>query len=71
MNLSLKSIRFILEALDHYERDHDRRLADNTLSEDEISDLTNDRQLLVAIKKDFETYRDHLIQDRQHVSAEA
>ena len=70
MKLSLKAVRFVIEALDNYQKDHDQRLADKTLSEDDISDLTNDRHYLDAIKKDFEKYRDQLGQDRENVSAD-
>ncbi len=70
MKLSLKAIRFVIEALENYQKDHDRRLTDDELSEDDISDLTNDRHYLNAIKQDFETYRDQLVNDRQNVSAD-
>ena len=46
-----------------------RRLADDGLSEDDISDLTNDRLYLEAIKRDFETYRDQMVRDRENVGA--
>ena len=68
MKLSLKAVRFVIDALENYQKDHDRRLADDSLSEDEISDLTNDRHYLDAIMKDFETYRDQLVQNRENVS---
>lgn len=71
MKLSLKAVRFVIEALESYQKDHDRRLATDGLSEDDISDLTNDRHYLDAIKKDFETYRDQLARDRENVSADA
>ena len=70
MNLSLKAVRFVIEALENYEKDHDRRLAIDGLSEDDISDLSNDRHYLNAIKKYFETYRDQLILNRENVSAD-
>ena len=70
MKLSLKALRFVIEALDNYRKDHDRRLADDNLSEDDISDLANDVLYLEAIKKDFEAYRDKLDQNRENVSAE-
>ena len=70
MKLSLKAIRFVIDALENYQNDHDRRLAENQLSEDEISDLTNDRHYLNAIKKDFETYRDQLAQEREKINAD-
>ena len=71
MKLSLKAVRFVIEALEIYQKDHERRLTDDGLSEDDISDLTNDRHYLDAIKKDFETYRDQLVHDRENVSADA
>lgn len=70
MKLSLKAVRFVIEALENYQKDHDRRLADEELSEDAVSDLTNDRLYLEAIKKDFEAYRDQLAQHRESVSVD-
>ena len=70
MKLSLKAVRFVIEALENYQKDHDRRLGDDDLSEDAVSDLTNDRLYLEAIKKDFEAYRDHLVHHRESVSVD-
>jgi hypothetical protein len=70
MKLSLKAVRFVIEALENQRKDYDRRLADDGLSEDDISDLTNDRHYLDAIKKDFETYRDELVRNRDNVNAD-
>lgn len=70
MKLSLKALRFVIEALENFQKDHDRRLADDDLSEDEISDLTNDRHYLDVIRKEFEAYRDQLAQNRENVSAD-
>ena len=50
MNLSPKAIRFIIEALEHYQTSHEERLRDERLTEDEVADLTNDYQYLEAIK---------------------
>ena len=41
MNLSPKAIRFIIEALEHYQTSHEERLRDERLTEGEIADLTN------------------------------
>jgi hypothetical protein len=71
MKLSLKAIRFVIEALEHYQQSHDDRLTQLGLSEDDISDLANDRQYLEAIKKDFEEYRDELVGQRESVKADA
>jgi hypothetical protein len=62
MKLSLKATRFVLEALEHYQQYHDQRLKQEGLAEDDISDLSNDRQYLEAIKQDLENYRDELMQ---------
>jgi len=70
MKLSLKAIRFVIEALDHYQEYHDERLRRSALSEDEASDLLNDRQFLAAIKQDFEVYRNELTRQRQGVKAD-
>lgn len=71
MKLSLKAVRFVIDALETQQKDYDRRLADNALSEDEIADLTNDRHYLDAIKMSFHAYRDQLVQERENVSAHA
>ncbi len=71
MKLSLKAVRFVIEALQHYQNFHDQQLAEPGLSEDDISDLMNDRQYLEAIIKDFEKYRDELSGRRDNVRTEA
>jgi len=71
MKLSLKAIRFVIEALEHYQENHARRLAQGGLSEDDISDLVNDRHYLEAIQKDFEKYREELLEQREIVKADA
>jgi hypothetical protein len=71
MRLSLKAIRFVIEALEHYQQFHDDKLSQPGLSEDHASDLANDRDYLEAIKKDFEKYRDELAGQRANVNADA
>jgi hypothetical protein len=61
MDLSLKAVRFVIEALEHHIAEHDRRLAANGLSDDEAADLANDKRYLEEIVKDFEKYRDELV----------
>ena len=56
MNLSPKAIRFIIEALEHYQTSHEERLHDKRLTEDEIADLTNDYQYLEVMKTDLKKY---------------
>ena len=44
MNLSPKAIRFIIEALEHYQTSQEERLRNERLTENEVVDLTNDYQ---------------------------
>jgi hypothetical protein len=57
MELSAKAIRFVIEALDHFEKYHDERLRSVELSADEAADLENDRLFLKAILAEFEKHR--------------
>ncbi len=68
MNLSLKATRFLIEALDHYRQYHDQQLQQKGLSEDEISDLENDRLYLDAIKQELEEHREALTQPCQRAT---
>ena len=61
MNLSPKALRFIIEALEHYQTSHEERLCDGSLTEDEVADLTNDYQYLEAIKTDLKKYHGELL----------
>ena len=65
MKLSPKAVRFVIEALDHYQKYHDHRLGEEGLPEDDVSDLVNDRQYLEEIKQEFERYRDELSTSRK------
>jgi hypothetical protein len=65
MKLSLRATRIVLEALEHYQQNHDDQLRQESLSEEEISDLSNDREYLQAIKQDFEKYRDELMEQKK------
>ena len=71
MKLSLKATRFIIEALSHYLEHHDHRLNQEGLSEEETSNLMNDRQYLEAIKHDFERHQAELPRERGSVRADA
>jgi hypothetical protein len=61
MNLSLKATRFVIEALEHYQKYHDERLQHTGLSEEDAADLVNDRQYLETIKQEFRDYHDALL----------
>jgi hypothetical protein len=69
MKLSLKATRFVIEALEHFQRYHDEQLRRKPQSEEEISDLMNDREYLKGIQQDFEKYRDELMGQREGVEA--
>ena len=64
MKLSPKATRFVIEALDHYQKHHDQRLEQEDLSEDEAGDLVNDRHYLEIIKQEFEKYQQELLQQQ-------
>jgi hypothetical protein len=61
MQLSPKAIRFLIEALEHYQTHHEERLQDEHVTEEEASDLTNDHQYLEALKTDLKQYYDGLM----------
>jgi len=61
MQLSPKAIRFIIEALEHYQTYHEERLRDEHVTEEEAADLTNDHQYLEALKTDLKQYHDGLM----------
>jgi hypothetical protein len=70
MKLSPKAIRFVIEALDHYQKYHDQRLQQEELAEDDAADLINDRQYIEVVKQDFAKYHDELVQQRQSIKAD-
>ena len=61
MELSPKAIRFLIEALKHYEQDYDRRLEEEDLSDDEMADLANDRRYLLALEQDLTIRQENLV----------
>jgi hypothetical protein len=48
MQLSPKAIRFIIEALEHYQTYHEERLRDENLTEEGPAEPVNDRQYLIG-----------------------
>jgi hypothetical protein len=61
MQLSPKAIRFLIEALEHYQTHHEERLRDEHVTEEEAADLTNDHQYLEALKINLKQYHDGLM----------
>ena len=70
MKLSLKAIRFVIHALEYYQKFHDDQLNLTGLSDNAAADLANDRQYLEQIKKDFEKYQDELGRRRENANAD-
>jgi hypothetical protein len=70
MKLSLKATRFVIEALEHYQKYHDERLRQEGLPEDDASDLANDRQYLEEIKQELQEYHDALMRNPESVHSE-
>jgi hypothetical protein len=63
MQLSPKAIRFLIEAIEHYQASHEERLQEECLTEEEAADLTNDYQYLEAIKTDLKKYHAELMSE--------
>ncbi len=61
MQLSPKAIRFVIEALEHYQTHHEERLRDEHATEEEVADLTHDHQYLEALKTTLKQYHDGLM----------
>ena len=62
MQLSPKAIRFIIEAVEHYQTSHhEERLRDEHLTEEDAAGLTNDHQYLEALKTGLRRYHDELM----------
>jgi hypothetical protein len=57
--------------LDHYVKYQDQQLAAPGLSDDDASDLENDRLDLETIKKDFEKCRDEFAERRGSATTDA
>ena len=64
MDLSPKAIRFLIEALKQYEQDYARRLEEEDLSDDEMADLANDRQYLLALEQDLKSRHENLVEGK-------
>lgn len=54
MELSAKATRYVIDALEHYERHYVNLLQNEELTEDEISDLVNDKQYLSTIRQSLQ-----------------
>jgi hypothetical protein len=61
MDLSPKAIRYLLDALQHYRGCLDRRLEEDSLSDDDLADLANDQQYLAALAQDLQTKHEDLL----------
>lgn len=61
IQLSPKAIRCIIEALTYYQTVQEKRLRDGGVTEEEVSDLTNDQHFFEAIKTDLHKYHEELV----------
>ena len=62
----------MIEALDHYVKYHDKQLATGRGYPTTTPPIAaNDQLYLEAIKKDFEKYRDQLVEQRDGINADA
>ena len=68
MDLSPKDLRFLIDALKHYEEYHERRLEEAALSDDELADLANDRQYLLALRQELQIRHEDLLKSSESVS---
>lgn len=69
MDLSAKAIRFLIDALKHYEEHVERRLQEEGLSDDAVADLANDRQYLLALRQDLQSRHEDLLKGTVAVSS--
>lgn len=61
MDVSLKALRFLIEAVRHYEEHLGRRSEQEGLSDDDLAELANDRQYLVALAQDLHSHHEDLL----------
>jgi len=64
MDFSPKAIRFLLEALKLYGERLDCSLEDEDVSDDELSDIANDRQYLAALEQSLQSQHDDLLKGK-------
>jgi hypothetical protein len=70
MELSPRAVRFVIEALEHYQDCRNQELKNENLSDDDSSDLANDLQYLEEIKAEFKRYHDKLTKGRSRARAD-
>ena len=61
MQLSPKAIRFIIEAIEFYQKHQEMRLQAPNISEEEAADLANDNRYLESIKGDLKRQHEDLL----------
>ena len=65
MELSPKAIRFLIECVKLQILDYDHRLEEDRLSDDDVADLTNDRQFLRSLEQDLKNHHEHLVECKE------
>lgn len=61
MQLSPKAIRFIIEAIEFYQKHQEMRLQAPNIAEEDAADLANDNRYLESIKSDLKRHHEDLI----------
>lgn len=61
LQLSPQAVRYILEAITHYQNAQAVRLHAADASDEDLADLTNDYHYLEAIKSDLQKYHEELV----------
>jgi hypothetical protein len=61
IQFSPKAVRFLIEAITHYQTVYETRLHAEGITEEEAADLTNDQHFLEAIKTDLHKYHEKLV----------
>ncbi|BAY90407.1 MULTISPECIES: hypothetical protein [unclassified Tolypothrix] len=61
MKLSFKDIQFIIEAINNLIKLYELRLNDESINEDELSDIANDCMFLETLRVDLENYSQQVL----------
>lgn len=67
MELSPKAIRFLIDALQEYEANLERRLEKTGADEGDAADLMNDRLYVSALRQDLQSQHEELLKARSIV----
>ncbi|MBD2354346.1 hypothetical protein H6G41_06845 [Tolypothrix sp. FACHB-123] len=66
MQLSFKDIQFIIEALENLIKLYESRLNDESIDDDDLSDIGNDCMFLETLRVDLENHLQQLLSQNQN-----